>query len=221
MKPYRSTPSFSEQQRRQSGGFTLIEILVAISIVAILLTSIYGIFSTVSSAKDRLDTDSEAYHRARVIFDRLGRELRGAYYTASNKNTRFRGGTDSDRRPFLELSTTAVSPLSSTGTGFALVHYRLEEDAETNDGSKIMLRREAPLLASEETLDEDAAMRLAPGISRFQVRFYAEAAWHDNWEAAGSGLPEMVEVLLYTIDAEGEETPFLTAFELPDARMVP
>ncbi len=221
MKLYPSTPLSFKQKRRQSGGFTLVEILVAISIIAILLTSIYGIFSTMSSTKDRLDADSEAYHRARVVFDRLGRELRGVYHSQKNAATRFRGGVDSEGTPYLELSTTAVSPLSSEGTGFALVRYTLETDSEAKDGSKIMLRQEEPLLSRQESSNEATAMRLAPGISRFQVRFHVDGGWQDNWDAATSGLPDLVEVALTTVDDGGEETPFLTAFELPDTRILP
>jgi general secretion pathway protein J len=216
MNRWKSTPSSSE--RRHSGtsnGFTLVEILVAISIIAILMSSIYGIFTSISTTKDRLDTDSEAYHRARVIFDRLGREIRGAYYTPKNDATLFRGGETSDGTIFLELSTTAVSPLSSEGTGFALVRYTLEEDREADDGSKVMLRSERALLTQTEAREEPTAMRLAPGISAFSVRFYADAAWHESWDAAANGLPVMVEVSLRTSDRNGEEIPFLTAFELP------
>lgn len=209
--------SSEKMPRRRSAGFTLIEILVAISIIAILMSAIYGIFTSVSVTKDRLDADSEAYHRARVIFDRLGREIRGAYVNPDNDSTLFRGGETSEGGTFLELSTTAVSPLSSEGTGFALVRYALEDDREADDGSKVLLRMERPLLAGEN-INEQTAMRLAPGISVFRVRFYRDAAWHDNWDAATDGLPALVEVSLVTADGNDQDVPFLTAFDLPVLR---
>ncbi len=216
MSWYPSIPSSSELQvRGNARGFTLVEILVTISMIAILMSTIYGIFTSVSNTKERLDTDSEAYHRARVIFDRFGREIRGAYFTPENPATVFRGGVDSDGTIFLELSTTAVSPLSSQGTGFALVRYTLEEDPEAGDNSKVMLRREQPLLAQEQTLEEQNLMRLAPGILDFRLRFYADNTWHEDWDAATNGLPVIVEMSLSVVDGNGRETPFLSAFELP------
>jgi len=213
------TPLSSKQSRcGTSDGFTLIEILVAISIIAILMSTIYGIFTSVSATKDRLDADSEAYHRARVIFDRLGREMRGAYFTPKNVNTLFRSGETGNGNFFFELSTTAVSPLSSTGTGFAVIRYTIEEDPEADDGSKVMLRSERPLLAQENTQQAQSEMRLAPGINAFNLRFYADSNWHESWDAAESGLPDLVEVTLVTFDSRGQEVPFLSAFELPDIR---
>ncbi|RLC10162.1 MAG: hypothetical protein DRI24_20685, partial [Deltaproteobacteria bacterium] len=44
-------------QRRELRGFTLIEVLVSISLLAIVLTSVYGIFSSVNATKIRLDSD--------------------------------------------------------------------------------------------------------------------------------------------------------------------
>ena len=67
-----SHPLFFKRGPHSEKGFTLVEVLVAISILAILLTSVYGIFSSVSLARERLDADSAEYHRARVLFDRLG-----------------------------------------------------------------------------------------------------------------------------------------------------
>ena len=215
----RLTPLSSKQPcRAASTGFTLIEVLVAISIIAILMSAIYGIFTSVSTTKDRLDSDSEAYHRARVIFDRLGREIRGAYYNPANGNTLFRSGETSEGNLYFELSTTAVSPISSQGTGFAVVRYTLEDDQEANDGSKVLLRSERPLLAQESNQPEQSQMRLAPGINAFNMRFYANSEWHDSWDAAENGLPAMIEVSLVTLDGKAQEIPFLSAFELPDIR---
>src|SRR5660397_53375 len=98
-----SRHSFSNSAR----GFTLVEVLVAISILAILMTSVYGIFSSVSLTRERLDADSAEYHRARVLFDRMGRELRGAYFRASDNNLVFAGRTVDDGPVELQLTTTA------------------------------------------------------------------------------------------------------------------
>ena len=123
-------PSSSDRRVCSEQGFTLVEILVAISILAILLTSVYGIFSSISLARERLDSDSADYHRARVMFERMGRELRGAYFQQRDSHLVFSGKTSDDGTVELELTTTAVSPLSQTGAGIARVHYLLVEDDE-------------------------------------------------------------------------------------------
>lgn len=208
---------FEDSSRNHAAqrGFTLIEILVSISIVAITLATVYGVFSSVSSAKDRLDRDSETYHKARVIYDRFGRELHGAYLSSSNKDTILKGEKDTLDNVSFELSTTAASPLSSAGTGFALVSYTVSEDAEADDGSKVLLRTERPLL-SENDPERLRSMRLAPGIEYFNMRFYDGSAWQDSWDSSSNGLPEIVEIELRIKDAKGQEIPFLSAFRLPE-----
>lgn len=218
MKQCRSIPLSSEiRGTRTAPGFTLIEVLIAISIIAILLTTVYGIFTSVSGTKDRLDADSAAYHRARVIFDRLGREIRGAYYRPGHQDSIFRGGTDDAGDLFLELSTTAVSPLSEQGTGFALVRYRIGPDEE-NDGQSLVIERseEALLGRSQDTPENPDMMRLSPGIREFALSFYAAGEWHDSWNAATDGLPAMLRLRLRILTADGSEVPFTSSFKLPE-----
>ena len=210
-------PLFSEKspQWQRQGGFTLIEILVSISIIAITLATVYGVFSSVSSAKERLDQDSETYHKARVIFDRFGRELHGAYLSSANKDSLLMGEKDTLDNVTFSFSTTAASPLSSTGTGYALVTYTVTDDNEADDGSKVLLRSEKPLL-SEEDSSSLRVMRLAPGINYFNLRFYDGSSWQDSWDSSSKGLPSLVEIEIRITDARGQEIPFLSAIRLPE-----
>ena len=202
-------------QHRGIRGFTLIEVLVAISLLAIVLTSVYGIFSSVNATKIRLDSDSAEYHLARVVFDRLGRELHGAYYRRGDQTTLFRGGVNTQGESFLELTTTAVTPLSATGTGIATVSYRLVADKESNHGSNVLLRGEHPRQSASLAVD-DRMMRLAPDIASLSLRFYSEGNWHDEWDARQDGLPQLVEVALVVGLDEQRQTPFTTTFDIPD-----
>ncbi len=209
--------SCSEGRRSAvSAGFTLLEVLVAISIVAIVLTTIYGVFTGVSAAKIRLEADSEAYHRARVIFDRLGREIRGAVPAggADGKGV-FRAGRDSQGEPFLELTTTAVAQPGEGNTGIALVYYGLAEDRERPQAKKVLRRSERSALYRETTAAGAGLMRLAPGIEQLQLRFYTGSDWRDDWDAGTDGLPALVELSLALIDSEGRRHRFFSAFELP------
>jgi general secretion pathway protein J len=203
------------RNQRSEQGFTLVEVLVAISILAILLTSVYGIFSSVSLTRERLDADSAEYHRARVLFDRLGRELRGAYFQPRDLDLIFAGRSAAENAFELELTTTAVSPLSQTGSGIAKVHYLLVEDQEADSGGLVLMRSERPV---HEQIDEGTAgmMRLVPGIESLTLRFYANGQWQTAWDGRTSGLPALVEIALQLRTGDAEPTDFISAFEVPE-----
>ena len=196
-------------------GFTLIEVLVAVSLLAILLTAVYGIFGGVNSAKLRLDRDSADYHLARVIFERFGRELHGAYFRSGDPTTMFRGGKNDQDEPFLELTTTAVTLLSDTGSGISEVRYRLAPDREADTGRQVLLRGERSRQSAAAPVD-DRMMRLAPDVAGLSLRFYTGGRWLEQWDARQSGLPQLVEVSLVVGKDEQQRIPFTTTFEIPD-----
>lgn len=189
-------------------GFTLIEMLIAVAVSALLLTTTYGIVASVSRTRDRLNSDGESFHLARVINERMARELRGAYYSATTTGSLFAGGADENGAPFLQLATTAATPASG-GSGIVVVRYRLAEDAE---GEKVLLRDEYPL--SNQPAGERPEQRLAAGIENLQFRFRRGADWQPEWRSTEqAGLPDLVEMTL-TVKGADRSLPFLTAVEL-------
>jgi len=192
---------------RRQHGFTLVEILVAVIVTALLLTTIYGVFISVSEARRRIEADSEIYHRARVIFDRIGREIHGTYWSAENRRSSFAGGLDEQNRPFLELSTTTATPQSGGG-GIVLVRYLLRDDPE-NEETRELVRLERPLFTDQ--FREGNALRLASGITGLSLRFYSAGNWQDSWDATGGGLPQLIEFTL-TQPSENGPVTFSTTF---------
>jgi len=192
-------------------GFTLIEVLLAVTITAILLVTVYGVFTSVSNARNRIEAEGEGYHQARVIFDRIGREMRGAYYLKGNKDTTFKGGIDEQRNPFLFLSTTATTPQGERLEGVALVRYRLRKDEQAED-KMVLTRSEGPL---DQETQAPREYRLAPGIEAMRLRFSDGETWQESWDSDNSNAaPVMVEVAL-EIRLDGTVVPFRSIFEIP------
>jgi len=192
-------------------GFTLIEVLVALVVTSLLLLGVYGVFSSVSGARQRVAADGATYHQARVIFDRIGRELRGAYQTERNARTRFAGGLDRQGRPFLELSTTSATPQGGPG-GIVLVRYELRNAAEA-PGLLELVRMERPLFSDDFRPGQE--LRLAGGLLYLRLRFFSDGIWRTSWDAT-EGLPQLVELTLGEPSRLGPVT-FASAFDLGGA----
>ncbi len=65
----------SSVHHHYSRGFTLLEILIAIFILGIVLTTIYAAYSGTLTVIKELDDDSRAYQMARITLDRMSRDL--------------------------------------------------------------------------------------------------------------------------------------------------
>ena len=181
------------------------------AITSLVLMAIYGVFASVDGARRRLTNDSEAYHRARVIFDRIGREVRGAYLRPDNLETYLEGRGGDRREPYLTLTTTATTP-QGDGGGLSQVRYEWLEDAENAKETLVLTRRESGTRQPEESGRE--GYRLAVGIEEVWLRFHDGTDWKDDWDSRGQGPPKRVEIAM-RIRSGDLEVPFRSSFELP------
>lgn len=61
---------------KDKGGFTLLEVIVALAVIILVFLLIVGLFNLSQNAYQRTDTKAELTQNGRVILDRLVRELR-------------------------------------------------------------------------------------------------------------------------------------------------
>jgi len=192
---------------RDVRGFTLIEVLVAVAISALLIATVYGIFAPVSDARDRLEREAAVYHEARSLFDRLGKEIRSAYAKKRYPECSFTGGMSGRGDPYVEFSTTAGRLLEGRSAGLSLVRYELLP--QRGSEGPALYRTETPLPI--RLGDEPTPVKLAGDLAELRFRFRGEEGWVESWTA---GLPLMVEV---TAVFDAGETPisFASVFDIP------
>ena len=204
--------------RRGDAGFTLLEILVAVTIVVLVLGSIYGVFTGISRARDRVEQRGGAGHQARVVFDRIGRELRSAYPLPGSVGAFSGSGGAGSTPPTLSFATIAGTPAGGAHGGIRLVRYELATVPESAGGGYELRRSEVPAFLG--TAAPEQASRLLAGISALRWRFYGDNAWQDEWPASSGRLPQAVELTL-SLQAGSETLPFVSAFALPLAARQP
>lgn len=192
-----------------NSGFTLIEVVIAVALLSLIMSSVYGIFTTISTTEQRLQSESELYHQARVIFDRLGRELTGSYLATSNENSTFSASNENSGTPYLAFtSTSAITKGAQRG---GLVRLRYELTTEQNKTVGRLLRSSVPLFVPD---DPQKGQRLSSQIKHLQWRFYDGNDWQDDWDSSQSNsLPQTVEISM-TLMNNDHEVSVITAFDL-------
>lgn len=186
-------------------GFTLVEVVVAVLLVGLLLTGVYGVFGTVSSARDRLEFEGRTYHQARIFFDRIGGELSSLRLSAYGHGRSFDGGATSYGDPYLEFNTELSSPVQQRHGGLVRVRYEIG----TDEGVQTLYRSEQVLLVDVPASEQ---LSFVEGIQNFEVRYYGQGDWHDRWTAGTP--PRLVEIAFEMENDSGLMTPFRSSFVL-------
>lgn len=187
--------------RIRHGGFTLLELLIALTLFAILMTALLGglRFGTrvFEASTDRLE-DSDRLSAVRSFLRQRLEEVapvNGAIEGASDDQPVFVGEPTR-----LRLASTMPESL---GQGLFLLELSLQPNAGDDAGDLHLRWRPWPG-AAEGGIDERAILRNVAGLS---MAYFAQAAddraggWRDSWSEPGR-LPELIRIDLTFVDGD-------------------
>ena len=193
-------------------GFTLVEVLVALTVTALLLTAVYQTVSSASMAREKLSITNGQHHMARITFERIGRELQSLHFVANDERTRFSGGLGGGDLELLSFTTTASTPLAKEPGLPARVIYRLEIDPDADKTLYRLTRTESGALA----LDIGRAYKLADKLTDVEIRFLHKGNWVNRWDSQSSeALPDAIALTL-NIESGEEDEVFRTQWQIGD-----
>ncbi len=196
---------------RNRQGFTLIEVLLAMAILAAVVTVVYASFSTAGQNVERAEKVRDETDLARTLMARMSDDITNAFILGGNVSTGFVGkkeeteieGTD---HRFDGLSLTTLTNWRRPGskeTELWEVGYSFKE---TPDGKgRVLVRREKRELTRDEPfLEGGEEYELTDRVADLQLRYTGDGGatptWKDEWDSRqSSALPKRVEISL-TLD---------------------
>lgn len=195
------------KKKPQSKGFTLIEVLLAVSILALIVTVIYASFFTAGRNVEQAEAIRDSTDLARTLVARLSDDIANAYFNpgmnSSVVTTIFYGkkeeaaaGDEKSRRDSLSLTT--------------LTNWRKPDSKETDlwelgyffrqkpDGTGfVLLRREKRELSKDvPALEGGVEYEITDQVEGLQFRYSNDGkTWFDEWDSRTKGeRPKVVEI---------------------------
>jgi general secretion pathway protein J len=217
---------------RSEGGFTLLEVMMALAILASMMTLVWGAYSQINVIKNRMEDVAERYHQIRLASNRMAREISMAYLS---KNDLFYMGGGVSNAPQVPR-TLFVSERSSQVdvlTFSALAHTRMKENAKESDQTVIryyaaedrinkditnLMRRESRRLGSNRPGEEGPAYVMLEDIEELHYEFFDEQAneWKERWNTRSidgqpDRLPTKVRIAITVKNEHDREVTFYSA----------
>lgn len=199
-------------------GFTLLEMLIALAMIAVLAGSLYASLNIGFKAKNSGEKALIPVRAADMAFNLIGNDLACALPPRGILAGAFTGGTDSMSFFTRPMNTPEAAPC------IAGVEYFLLPD-EDGSGSVLMRNVRVNLLSLEET--EPVEEKLAYGVESINISYFNGTAWFEVWDSTtlGDVLPFAVEVSMemkIPLESSGETIhTFKRIFLLPCAYSVP
>ena len=177
-------------------GFTLVEILIALAILAIIVTSTFTIFQSASKSWQKGETRSERYQNARNAIHKISTEISQAVIN-SNPLCEFTG--DKNKASFVSFI--------STDSGV----FELSEIEFWLDEPKRLLMRNYDIDPDFDFTTYDRSDILSENVSNLEFSYFDGTTWTDTWnsdQVLGIGLPKAVKVKIKVEDKKAKEGEF-------------
>lgn len=207
---------------RPARGLTLVEIMIAVAITAVMGVMVMGAFQRTYAAKELAEGQDERFTSARVALTRLTRELSEAFLTDHYDRKRYREsptvfrGKDGGDRDELLFATMSHARLvrDAKESDQAVVAYTVEPDPD-RPGENALFRREKTRI--DEDPDRGGAKAIVcEHVTAFDVQYWdwKRQEWAREWVSNGVDhtgiLPTRVKIRLGLKMPDGKERSFET-----------
>ena len=209
--------------RRVASGFTMIELMLALAIFALITTIMFGSFSQTASSKRVIQSEQERTHSVRVALMRMSREIEMAYWSdnentaIANRRTLFVGSArvDVDELMFSTFAHQRLRAGAAEGDT-SLISYFGARDPDDKRIVNLMRRETRRLQAEDPTTLPGEAYILCPDVSKVKFAYYdhKKKEWATDWSTLdASGMPYLpthIRITLTILDQRGREVSYST-----------
>jgi prepilin-type N-terminal cleavage/methylation domain-containing protein len=192
----------------RSNGFTLVEILLAITILGIIMATVLGIFTGIIASSRTAEKRAELYQTGRAVMDLLLTDIRSLYAQTTGDVQVFFVGQSEDveknglpRLAFLTTNTLSIG--TKRAPYLSEVDYFLEEDPD-NRCYSLWRRAQTP---PQEPYDEGGrAVPVCRIVERFDLEF---VQGDDIIRDLENEVPRAIRID-FTLNLDGETERFVT-----------
>ncbi len=208
-----------------SSGFTLMEVMLSVAIVAIITTLVWASFGRLIHTSREISEAGEHWHGVRVAMNRIASEVSMAFVSDNYDSERYRR-SDPASRPTLFLIEDRGDRGRLVFTGFvnrrlyidekasdqAVVEYFVDRDAE---GRTHLFRRQKNIIDGDWDRDGQVAI-LLEDINAFRVQWWdpEREQWMNEYDTRRNEyhqrLPSRVQIKIEAVDPDGIERIYTT-----------
>jgi prepilin-type N-terminal cleavage/methylation domain-containing protein len=233
---YLQHPGMILNSKRNKKGFTLIELMLAITISVVVVGTVYVTFYQSHKVTQSIMAQTEVYQMARLCMDRMMKDLNCIYFSPYlvldddlMKNTkanelaqkyRFLGKNENDGTndtDKLYFTTTSDIGLGDKSGILNEVDYELKEDPD-NKGMYFLIRREDN--KPHDGITESArnpGMEIAENVVSMNILYYDKSGKEsDEWDATSTAEPALPYMIKITLTFKnGKDTYTFTSVASP------
>jgi len=202
-------------------GFTLIEVVITLTILGFICLITFGAFRLGLSAWERGESVKDEYQKVRIVSQLITQQVKSAVpfkikpQQAEGDYLAFEG----DARSLRFVSALPVRGKQPEG----LVYAKYEFKEEGSEGGRLILYEEKALNKDffAEEPKEELAVSLLEGVSSVRFEYFREEdplnnqqeEWVEEWKAKDEKrLPKALKMTIIRKNQKGKEEPPITVF---------
>ncbi len=191
---------------RSDVGFTVIEIIIAVALSALLLTVVYYTYFSIDRSIGAATEDQDALETGRILSELIKKDIRGISPSRSvllGKNEMV-DGRSLGTIEFVTSAGLPTDPHKLRRIGYALI--------TDEEGGKILVKKESTDLNDplDSSLSAPQVFEVSRIVKGFQLQFFNGTDWTDGWDAGTTGaLPTQIRVTIDVANTRGHEKRFV------------